>query len=58
MESRTKAWLMALGPTNSVQYFAMDDNTHLIMRGAVEVAKLAVAGIRDLGLPIAARALP
>ena len=36
----------------------MDDNTHLIMQGAVEVAKLAVAGIRALGLPLAARALP
>jgi len=58
MEGRTKAWLMALGPTNSIAMFAMDDNTHLIMQGAVAVAKLAVAGIRDAGLPIAARALP
>ena len=58
MEKRTKDWLMALGPTNSVAMFATGDNTHLIMPGAVEVAKLAVAGIRALGLPIAARALP
>ena len=58
METFTKNWLMGLGPTNSVAYFAMDDNTHLIMQGAVAVAKLAVAGIRELGLPIAARALP
>jgi lysophospholipase L1-like esterase len=58
METRTKAWLMALGPTASVAMFAMDDNTHLNMQGAVAVAKLAVAGIRDLGLPLAARALP
>jgi lysophospholipase L1-like esterase len=58
MEKRTKDWLMALGPTNSVAMFASGDNTHLIMPGAVEVAKLAVAGIRALGLPIAARALP
>ena len=58
METRTKNWLMMLGPTASVAYFAMDDNTHLNMMGAVAVAKLAVAGIRDLGLPLAARALP
>ena len=58
MEKRTKDWLTALGPTNSIPMFAMDDNTHLSMQGAVEVAKLAVAGIRDAGLPIAARALP
>jgi lysophospholipase L1-like esterase len=58
METLTKNWLMALGPTNSLAYFAMDDNTHLIMQGAVAVAKLAVMGIRALGLPIAARALP
>jgi lysophospholipase L1-like esterase len=58
MEGRTKTWLMALGPTNSVSMFATGDNTHLNMQGAVEVAKLAVAGIRALGLPLAARALP
>jgi lysophospholipase L1-like esterase len=58
METRTKNWLMALGPTASVAMFATGDNTHLIMPGAVEVAKLAVAGIRALGLPLAARALP
>jgi len=49
---------MALGPTSSVSKFATDDNTHLSMQGAVEVAKLAVSGIRALGLPLAARALP
>jgi lysophospholipase L1-like esterase len=58
METFTKNWLMGLGPTASVAYFAMDDNTHLIMQGAVAVAKLAVMGIKALGLPIAARALP
>ena len=58
MEKRTKDWLTALGPTASVAMFATDDNTHLNMQGAVEVAKLAVAGIRALGLPLAARALP
>jgi lysophospholipase L1-like esterase len=58
MEKRTKDWLMALGPTNSVPMFATGDNTHLSMQGAVEVARLAVAGIRALGLPLAARALP
>ena len=58
LEKLTKDWLMALGPTNSVPKFATDDNTHLSMQGAVEVAKLAVSGIRALGLPLAARALP
>jgi hypothetical protein len=38
--------------------FAVGDNTHLVAQGAAEVAKLAVAGIRALGLPLAARALP
>jgi hypothetical protein len=58
MESRTRAWLTALGPVSSVAFFAVGDNTHLIAPGATEVAKLAVAGIRDLGLPLAQRALP
>ena len=30
----------------------------LSMQGAVAIAKLAVTGIRALGLPLAARALP
>jgi lysophospholipase L1-like esterase len=58
MEQRTRDWLTALGPVNSVAMFAVGDNTHLIAQGAAEVAKLAVAGIRALGLPLAARALP
>ena len=58
MEQRTRAWLTALGPVNSVAMFAVGDNTHLIAAGATEVAKLAVAGIRALGLPLAQRALP
>jgi lysophospholipase L1-like esterase len=58
METLTKNWLMALGPTSSVPMFATGDNTHLSMQGAVEVAKLAVTGIRAAGLPIASRALP
>jgi lysophospholipase L1-like esterase len=58
METLTKNWLMMLGPTASVAMFATDDNTHTNMQGAVAIAKLAVAGIRELGLPLAARALP
>ena len=58
MESKTKAWLTALGPTNSISMFATDDNTHLSMQGAVAVAKLAVQGIRELGIPLAERVLP
>jgi lysophospholipase L1-like esterase len=38
--------------------FATGDNTHLSAKGAPEVAKLVVQGIRDLGLPIAQRLLP
>ncbi|MGC4093293.1 MAG: rhamnogalacturonan acetylesterase [Polyangiaceae bacterium] len=55
MESKTKAWLTALGPTNSIPMFATDDNTHLSAMGAPEVAKLAVAGIREFNFPIATR---
>jgi len=58
MEARTRVWLTALGPVNSVAMFAVGDNTHLIAVGATEVAKLAVAGLRALGLPLAQRALP
>jgi lysophospholipase L1-like esterase len=58
MEQRTKDWLTALGPTASVPMFATGDNTHLSAMGAAAVAKMAIAGIRDLGLPLAARALP
>ena len=38
--------------------FAIGRQHAPLMQGAVEVAKLAVAGIRALGLPLAARALP
>ncbi len=58
MEQRTRDWLTALGPVSSVAMFAVGDNTHLVASGATEVAKLAIAGIRALGLPLAARALP
>jgi hypothetical protein len=58
MESKTKAWLMALGPTNSVPMFAPSDNTHLSAMGAPEVARLAVDGIREFKFPIATRLNP
>jgi lysophospholipase L1-like esterase len=58
MESKTKAWLNELGPTNSIPMFAPDDNTHLSAQGAPQVAKLAVAGIREFAFPIASRLKP
>lgn len=58
MTERTRVWLESLGPTNSVAMFATDDNTHLSAKGAQEVAKLAVQGIRALGLPLAERLAP
>jgi lysophospholipase L1-like esterase len=58
MTERTRVWLESLGPTSSVAMFATDDNTHLSAKGAEEVAKLAVQGIRALGLPLAERLAP
>jgi lysophospholipase L1-like esterase len=58
MTDKTRVWLESLGPTASVAMFATSDNTHLSAKGAPEVAKLAVQGIRELGLPIAQRLLP
>lgn len=58
MTQKTKVFLESVGPTNSIPLFATDDNTHLSAKGAPEFAKLAVQGIRELGLPIAQRLLP
>jgi lysophospholipase L1-like esterase len=58
MTEKTRVWLEELGPTASSARFATDDNTHLSAQGAQEVAKLAVQGIRELALPLAARLLP
>ncbi len=52
MTERTRVWLEALGPDASIPMFATDDNTHLSAKGAPEVAKLAVQGLRDLALPL------
>ena len=58
MESKTIAWLEALGPSDSIPMFAPDDQTHLSATGAPEVAKLAVEGIREYSFPIAERLGP
>jgi len=58
MTERTRVWLEALGPTDSVPYFAPGDNTHLSAMGAPEVAKLVVSGIKDLKLPLASELAP
>jgi len=58
MTERTRVWLEALGPTDSVPYFAPGDNTHLSAMGAPEVAKLVAAGIKDLKLPLASELAP
>jgi lysophospholipase L1-like esterase len=58
MTEKTRIFLEAVGPTNSIPLFATDDNTHLSAKGAPEIAKLAVQGIRELGLPIAQRLAP
>jgi lysophospholipase L1-like esterase len=58
MTERTRVWLESIGPSGSVSMFATNDNTHLSAKGADEVAKLAVQGIRALGLPLAERLLP
>jgi lysophospholipase L1-like esterase len=55
LQAKTNAWLVALGPTASAAYFAPGDNTHLNAQGAMVVAGMVVQGIRELGLPIAAR---
>jgi lysophospholipase L1-like esterase len=58
MTDKTRVLLESLGPAASVALFATGDNTHLSAKGAPEVAKLAVQGIRELGLPLAQRLLP
>jgi lysophospholipase L1-like esterase len=58
MTEKTRIFLEGLGPTATVPLFATDDNTHLSAKGAPEIAKLAVQGIRELGLPIAQRLAP
>ena len=55
MTAKTTAWLDGLGPTASVPFFAVGDNTHLNAMGAPVVAGFVVDGIRELGLPIEAR---
>ncbi len=55
MTARTTAWLSGLGPTASVPFFATGDDTHLNAMGAPVVAGFVVDGVRELGLPIAAR---
>ena len=52
MTAKTNAWLEALGPEASVEYFADADNTHLSAAGAHEVAGLVVEGIEELELPL------
>jgi lysophospholipase L1-like esterase len=55
MTEKTRVWLESLGPTATLPMFASGDNTHLSAKGAPEVAKLVVQGVRELGLPIAQR---
>jgi lysophospholipase L1-like esterase len=58
MTDKTRVWLESLGPAATVSLFASGDNTHLSAKGAPEVAKLVVQGIKELGLPIAQRLTP
>jgi lysophospholipase L1-like esterase len=58
MTEKTRVLLESLGPTASVSLFATDDDTHLSAQGAKQVASLAVQGIRELALPLAARLRP
>ena len=58
MTDKTRIWLEALGPTATIPFFATGDDTHLSALGAPEVAKLALQGVRELQLPLAARLLP
>jgi len=58
MTEKTRVLLESLGPVDSIPLFATGDNTHLSATGAPMVARLAVDGIRELGLPIVARLAP
>lgn len=58
METKTGVWIEALGPVNSIPYFAVNDTTHLNALGAPEVAKLVMQGIRELAMPISQRLVP
>ena len=58
MTEKTRIWLESLGSTASLPFFAPGDNTHTSAKGAPEVAKLVVKGIRELGLPLAQRLVP
>jgi lysophospholipase L1-like esterase len=58
MTEKTRIWLEGLGPTASLPFFAPDDNTHTSAKGAPEVGKLVVQGIRELALPLAQRLVP
>jgi lysophospholipase L1-like esterase len=58
MTEKTRLLFESLGPVASIPLFAVADETHLSAQGAPEVAKLAVAGIRELGLPLVERLVP
>ena len=58
MTEKTRIFLEALGPVDSVPLFAVDDRTHTVASGAREMAGLVVEGIRELGFPLAERLLP
>lgn len=49
MTQKTEQLLESFGPVASEQLFAPGDNTHLSPQGAQAVARLVVAGLRDLG---------
>ena len=57
MEAKTAAWLVSLGATASLPYFAPGDSTHLNATGAMVVAGMVMQGIRELGFPIAERSI-
>lgn len=53
MTEQTAKLLERYGPNASEQLFAPNDNTHLSAAGAHAVARLVVAGLLALGLPLA-----
>lgn len=54
LTERTKTWLETLGPTDSVAYFAPDDQTHTALSGAQAIAGLVATELRTLQHPLAA----
>jgi pectinesterase len=59
LEHATEAWLRGLGDEPSKLFFnklpnGAQDDTHFVEAGAVHVAELAVAQLRELKLPLAA----